>query len=118
MCPKRVKKVLPLVEEEGRRKNGTVMDVDVHKDVLALCIVSGKNILEESGKKNDEKGVKKVIGLCKKFGVESVAMESTAQYHMKLMYALLEGGYRFSWLILSRPKRLKGRRPTVLTLGG
>ena len=63
MCPKRAKKVLPLVEGEGRRKSGTVMGVEVYKDVLALCIVSGENILEESVKKNDEKGVKKVIGL-------------------------------------------------------
>ena len=87
---KRNKSVIELVEGEGRRKSGVIMGVDVHKNVLAYCIGSELRILKEATLANTKEGIKQLIRLCQQFQVKSVGMESTAQYHFKLLYALLE----------------------------
>ena len=87
---KRHKKVIELVEGEGRRKSGVIMGIDVHKSVLAYCIGSETRILKEGTIGNTKEGIQQLIGLVRRFHGQSVAMESTAQYHFKLMYALLD----------------------------
>jgi len=87
---KRHKKVIELVEGEGRRKSGVIMGVDVHKSVLAYCIGSEIRILKEGTVPNGKEGIQELIRLCQRYQARSVGMESTAQYHFKLLYALLQ----------------------------
>jgi transposase len=87
---KRHKKVIELVEGEGRRKKGVILGVDVHKEVLAYCFGNDTEIISEGTCGNTTKQISKLIQYCKDNLVQSVAMESTAQYHFKLLYALLD----------------------------
>lgn len=80
---------MKLVEGEGRRKTGVITGVDVHKNVLAYCIGSETSILKEGTVENTKQAIRGLIGTCKRLNVQSVAMESTAQYHFKLLYAVL-----------------------------
>ena len=89
---KKVKRISELVEGEGRRKSGPIMGVDVHKDVLTCCILTEKKVLKELEVKNSKIGIDQLISLCRKRNVSSVAVESTAQYHFKLLYKFLEAG--------------------------
>jgi transposase len=84
------KKVLKLVEGEGRRKSGPIMGIDVHKDVLAYCVLTETKILREFQVKNNNEGINNLIGIIKKLHVSSVAVESTAQYHFKLVFKLID----------------------------
>jgi len=81
---------MELVQGEGRRKAGSVMGVDVHKDINYYCILTEKKILAEGSVLNSKEGIFKLIKLCHKYKVVSTAVESTAQYHFKLMYIFLE----------------------------
>lgn len=95
---------MKLVEGEGRRKSGPVMGIDVHKDVLAYCILTETKILTEFQIQNNIKGIDHLIALCKKHHVSSVAMESTAQYHFKLLYRMLNVGIP---VLVANPQQTK-----------
>ena len=84
------KKVSELIEGEGKRKSGPIMGIDVHKSMLTYCILTEKKIIEENEVKNNFTGIKILIKLCKDNYVSSVAVESTAQYHFKLLYKFME----------------------------
>ena len=81
---------MELVQGEGRRKEGAILGIDVHKDVLACCIVSETQLLVEVNHANTRAGINKVIALCRQYTVQSAAMEATSTYHFKLLFALLE----------------------------
>jgi len=98
------KKVVALAEGEGRRKNGPVMGVDVHKNVLAWCVVGEVSLIDEGELPNTLEGIKKLQAVIKKRQVTSVAMESTAQYHFKLLYALIAAGTN---VLLANPQQTK-----------
>jgi transposase len=98
------KKVTSLVEGEGRRKSGPIMGVDVHKDLLAYCVLTEKKILTELTVKNDLQGIQYLISLCQTDQISSVAVESTAQYHFKLIYGLLEAGIP---VLVANPQQTK-----------
>jgi len=83
------KKVLELAEGEGKRKDGLVMGIDVHRDVFAYCIFDEKSILKESELSNNKERIRKLIRILLKMKIESVAIESTAQYHLKIFYELI-----------------------------
>ena len=70
------------------------MGLDVHKDVIQYCIVTEKRLLEEAELKNTKGGLKKLVSIIKKRKVRSVAMESTSQYHVKVMYYFLESRFK------------------------
>lgn len=53
------------MQGEGKRNTSPVMGVDVHKTVLAYCIVSETRILLEITKLNTKSGVAEVIALCR-----------------------------------------------------
>lgn len=89
---RRVKKDLLLEEGDGKRKNGNTMGIDVHKTVLACCIVNEAKILYEKNHENTKIGFSTILKQIKKFDVESVAMEATSTYHLKLCFALTENG--------------------------
>ncbi|MFX0102268.1 MAG: IS110 family transposase [Candidatus Hodarchaeota archaeon] len=97
-------KVSVLAEGEGRRKTGPVMGVDVHKSVLAYCIVSEVALLAEGELSNDKQGINKLHGIIKRKQVRGVAMESTAQYHFKILYALLEKNVK---VLVANPQQTK-----------
>ena len=90
MTRKKDKNVLELTEGEGLRKNGNVMGVDVGKDNHAICILSGDQILLWYEFSNNKAGIKKILDAVKKHQVQSVAMEATSIYHLKLMFALVD----------------------------
>ncbi|MHA1132023.1 MAG: hypothetical protein ACTSQQ_14595 [Candidatus Helarchaeota archaeon] len=75
---KKHKKVIELVEGEGRRKSGVIVGTDVHKSVLAYCIGSEKQILKEGTVPNTKEGIQQLIRLIRRYQGQSVAMESTA----------------------------------------
>jgi transposase len=95
MKPSSRKKTLALVQGEGQRKSGPILGVDVHKTLLAYCIVSETRILQEGIFPNTKSGVIELLALCRHYSVRSTAMEATAQYHFPLMFALQEEGLPF-----------------------
>ena len=90
MTRKRNKNVLELTEGEGLRKNGNIMGVDCAKANHAICILSGEEILLQCEFSNNKTGIKKILDACKKYQVQSVAMEATSVYHLKLMFACVD----------------------------
>lgn len=95
---------MDLLDGEGKRKTGPVMGVDVHKDLLTICIVTEKRVLLEIEFKNTNEGIGELLASCKKNKVKSVGMESTAQYHFKLMYALVDANIPF---LVANPQQTK-----------
>ncbi len=83
------KKFTELVQGEGRRKAGPVMGVDVHKDINYYCILAEEEILSSGSLPNTKEGILKLIKLNRKYKVVSTGLESTAQYHFKLMNIFL-----------------------------
>jgi len=88
--PKRVKKVVPLENGEGKRKNGAIMGIDVHRSILAVCILNEKSFLYEQNHTNNKAGLETILKLVKKFKVRGVAMEATSTYHLKICFALID----------------------------
>ena len=99
-----VKRISDLVEGEGRRKSGPIMGVDVHKDVLAYCILTEKKIIKEGEVPNKTPGIQQLITFCKKHHISSTAIESTAQYHFKLLYQFLEANLP---ILVANPQQTK-----------
>ena len=86
----RVKKVMPLDQGEGKRKSGSIMGIDVHKSILAVCILNETSYLHEQNYANDSAGLKSILKLIKKYDVQDVAMEATSTYHFKTCFLLTE----------------------------
>ncbi|MHA1380676.1 MAG: IS110 family transposase [Candidatus Helarchaeota archaeon] len=101
---KKNKKFVELVQGEGRRKAGPIMGVDVHKDINYYCILNENKILDEGSILNTKDGISKLIKLCDKYHVVSTAVESTAQYHFKLMNAYMKKNMAF---LVANPKQTK-----------
>lgn len=88
--PRRVKKVMPLEQGEGKRKSGSIMGIDVHKSILAVCILNEASYLHEQNYGNDTAGLKAILKLIEKYNVQDVAMEATSTYHFKICFLLTE----------------------------
>ena len=86
----RTKKGLPLQEGEGKRKSGAIMGIDVHKSILAICILNEASFLYEQNHSNDKSGLETILKLIKKYKVQDVAMEATSTYHLKVCFALVD----------------------------
>jgi transposase len=72
----------------GTRFQGHIMGVDVHSEELAYCIVDEAFILKEGMLPNSPFGRNELIALCCVYDVQSVAMESTADYWRSLYWEL------------------------------
>ena len=105
---------MKLVEGEGRRKSGPIMGIDVHKDLLAYCILTETQIIREDTLKNDAVGIRRLILQCHQSHVSSVAMESTAQYHFKLLYRLLDAQVQKGFKRVVLPPRIHPDRERTL----
>ena len=103
-----------LIEGEGLRKYGPIMGLDVHKDVIQYCIVTEKRILEEDELENTKGGLRKLVKIIKKRKVRSVAMESTSQYHVKVMYYLLENEIKMLVANPLQTKQTQGKKTDIL----
>ena len=87
----REKPLYPKLERgSGRRFHGHVMGVDVHSEELAFCIIDEGKILKEGMVANTKRSRQELIELCRVFQVESVAMESTADYWRQLTWDLID----------------------------
>lgn len=93
-----------MVEGEGRRKSGNIMGIDVHEKVLAYCMGNEEEILLEGTFENTNQQIAKIVKICKENFVKSVGMESTAQYHFKLLYTLLEANIP---VLVANPRQTK-----------
>lgn len=109
-----IKKTLALVQGEGKRKTGPILGVDVHKKLLACCIVSETKLLLEVTKRNSKAGIAAVIGLCRQYQVRSVGMEATSQYHFPLMFALEEAGLPFLVANPQQTRETQGKKTDKL----
>ena len=98
------KTVVELTQGEGRRKAGPIMGVDIHKELNYYCIITEKKVLAEGSVLNTKTGIRKLIGLCDKHKVVSTCVESTAQYHFKLMNMFLEEKLP---ILVANPKQTK-----------
>jgi len=103
-----------LTEGEGLRKQGPIMGLDVHKDIIQYCIVTEMRLLEEAELENTKGGLKKLVQIIKKRRVRSVAMESTSQYHVKVMYYLLENEVRMLVANPLQTKQTQGKKTDIL----
>lgn len=103
-----------LIEGEGLRKQGPIMGLDVHKDVIQYCIVTETRLLEEAELENTKGGLKKLVAILKKRKVRSVAMESTSQYHVKVMYYLLEHEIKILVANPLQTKQTQGKKTDIL----
>lgn len=90
MTSRSFKNSLTLAEGEGKRKQGPIMGIDVHKRILAYCILTETRILSEGEIVNDTSGRNQVLQLVNRFKVRAIALEATSQYHFPLMFQLLE----------------------------
>ena len=88
--PKRVKKIVLLENGEGKRKNGAIMGIDVHRSILAVYILNETSLLYEQNHTNDKARLEIILKLIKKFKVQDVAMEATSTYHLKVCFALID----------------------------
>jgi transposase len=114
MSRKSYKKPLTLIEGEGKRKNGPIMGIDVHRDVLAVCVATEAHILFEGEINNNKIGRQGIIALCRKYHVRSVAMEATSVYHIPITIQLLEGKVPFLVANPQQTKQVQGKKTDKL----
>jgi transposase len=98
------KKVALLAEGDGARKQGNVCGIDVHKDMAECCIIDDVSILHLQEYPNTKAGIAKLITTLKKHKISSVAMESTSEYHVKLLFTLLDNNIP---ALLANPQQTK-----------
>ncbi|HHE39904.1 MAG TPA: hypothetical protein ENL10_00185, partial [Candidatus Cloacimonetes bacterium] len=94
----------------GARFNGHIMGVDVHSEELAYCIVNETYILKEGMLPNTPHGRKEIIALCQYFDVQSVAMESTADYWRRLNWDLTDHGIASLVANATQTKNTQGKK--------
>lgn len=104
MTKKLAKNASILAEGEGRRKSGAIMGVDVSKSILSIAIISETRLLYERNHENSKNGIQKIVTLCHKYHVTSVGLESTAQYHLKLVFELVDKRID---VLVANPKQTK-----------
>jgi len=97
---------LKLVEVEVKGKLGSIMGIDVHKDVLIYCILIKTKYFEEFQVSNN-KGIYVLISTIKRLHVSGVVVESTAQYYFKLIFALIDLDIL---VLVANPHQIKSRQ--------
>ena len=100
----RTKKPFGSIEGEGCRKKGLVMGIDAHKSILACCIVNQEGIIHEKNYNNTKDSISQIVALSIKKGVESIGVEATSTYHLKIVFAFLDEGIE---IVLANPIQLK-----------
>ena len=73
-----VKKAVSLKDGEGKRKNGGIMGIDVHRSILAICILKENSFLYEQNHSNDKAGLEAILKLIKRFDIQDAVMKATS----------------------------------------
>jgi transposase len=91
--PQRAQKK-PFKPGTGKRIDEPVGGMDVHKNTIFAAIATPAGIKDEHVFQNKEGGIEDLINYFKFHGVEHVALESTAEYWLKVFWKLTEGGIK------------------------
>jgi len=94
----------PIKPGKGERINEPVGGMDVHKDTLFAAIATPAGIKDEKVFRNKENGITDLINYFEFHGVEHVALESTAEYWLKVFWKLTEGGIK---VLVANPLQTK-----------
>jgi transposase len=76
----------------GERREGNVGGIDVHKSLLAVCVVGPGGRVHQSSHQNDPRGWGKIEAEFRALGVQTCAVEATAEYHLGLQWHLEGAG--------------------------
>jgi transposase len=80
----------PIKPGKGERINDPVGGMDVHKDTLFVAVATPAGIKDEHVFMNTENGIKDLINYFRFHDVEHVALESSAEYWLKVFWKLAE----------------------------
>jgi transposase len=88
----------------GQRIDDPVSGIDVHVATLVHAIADPSGIVKEGVVANDGAGIEDLARILHRHGVMYVAMESTAEYWLKLYWALREHGIH---VLVANPRQTK-----------
>lgn len=101
--PRKAEKT-PIKPGKGERIDEPVGGMDVHKDTIFTAVANPAGIKDEHVFRNKENGIKDLINYFKFHGVEHAALESTAEYWLKVFWKLTEGGIK---VLVANPLQTK-----------
>jgi transposase len=88
----------------GKRIDEPVGGIDVHVDNLTYAIVNPKGIITADFVGNEQNGMQHLVQVLREHGVTCVAMESTAEYWLKIYWFLHAEGIH---VLVANPKQTK-----------
>jgi transposase len=94
----------PIKPGKGKRIDEPVGGMDVHKDTIFAAIATPAGIKDEKTFRNKENGIIDLIHYFEFHGVEHAALESTAEYWLKVFWNLTEGGIK---VLVANPLQTK-----------
>jgi transposase len=94
----------PIKPGKGERINEPVGGMDVHKDTIFTAVATPAGIKDEKVFRNEESGIKDLINYYKFHGVKHAALESTAEYWLKVFWKLAEEGIK---VLVANPLQTK-----------
>jgi len=97
----------PIKPGKGERINEPVGGMDVHKDTIFAAVATPAGIKDERVFRNKESGILDLINYFKFHEVEHAALESTAEYWLKVFWKLTGGGIK---TLVANPSKLKRHR--------
>jgi len=88
----------------GKRLNDPVGSIDVHAETLVYAIADPSGIIKKGIVANERGGIDDLARVLHHHGVVYVALESTAEYWLKLYWALREHGIH---VLVANPRQTK-----------
>jgi len=88
----------------GTRYEVPVAGIDVHRDVLWVATATPRGLGEEMSFPNDAAGIAALLQFCRFHAVGHVALESTAEYWLKVCWALRDAGVG---VLVANPQQTK-----------
>lgn len=88
----------------GARYEVPVAGIDVHRDVLWIATATPRGLGEELSFPNDAAGIAGLLQFCRFHAVDHVALESTAEYWLKVCWALRDAGVE---VLVANPQQTK-----------
>lgn len=89
---------------KGERIDEPVGGMDVHKDTIFAAVANPAGIQDEKTFRNKESGIEDLINYFTFHGVKHAALESTAEYWLKVFWKLTEGGVK---VLVANPLQTK-----------
>ena len=88
----------------GERTDQPVGGMDVHKDTIYAAVAKPVGIVDQRVFVNKESGIQDLLTYFEFYGVKHAALESTAEYWLKMFWTLTEGGIK---LLVANPLQTK-----------